>query len=463
MCQKLRLLLGNLNDVVEKININNFRDNIVRYLEKKQYRIVDILEHYAVSNHHIVCQSFNDYHIGRPLPQRRQLIAILLLILLWTYTIKYTFLTLHHHDTLITAIGEPLHLVTERPAIIYSILLMAGLTVSIGRSHLFYFEKKHKYVILNLYYYLQRQLPFYKLNQTHNFTLSIKALLLLKFYVQPMIEGLSFSLAFFIMFSSFYAYFRGHLDYYFVPLFLNSLGLILWLKELIKFSFYLIFLYYVPIAYLNYKFKEMIMDIRVGIIWNNKHRLLLCLKRHVRLTKMVFSISNIVNLGIGLIYSMFPYMLVFARHQADDHNLLVRLISIIGVVVMFTNTYITNLLVASITVSNKSLPKYLYRVFCDKRYKDLKLKLKMYSLLHRIDYQFLGFYCFNMFEFTKIAFYQYMIAVVTSYILVNKIVDNFKWIKSSFDTQCNWCDLFCLLFSPEYPMYWGDCCLNRFS
>ena len=188
MCQKLRLLLGNLNDVVEKININNFRDNIVRYLEKKQYRIVDILEHYAVSNHHIVCQSFNDYHIGRPLPQRRQLIAILLLILLWTYTIKYTFLTLHHHDTLITAIGEPLHLVTERPAIIYSILLMAGLTVSIGRSHLFYFEKKHKYVILNLYYYLQRQLPFYKLNQTHNFTLSIKALLLLKFYVQPMIE-----------------------------------------------------------------------------------------------------------------------------------------------------------------------------------------------------------------------------------------------------------------------------------
>ena len=37
------------------------------------------------------------------------------------------------------------------------------------------------------------------------------------------------------------------------------------------------------------------MDIRVGIIFNNKNRLLLYLKRHARLTKMLRSIGGIDN------------------------------------------------------------------------------------------------------------------------------------------------------------------------
>ena len=137
---------------------------------------------------------------------------------------------------------------------------------------------------------------------------------------------------------------------------------------------------------------------------------------HNKLTKIAMSISNIINIGIGLIYTLFPYMLVFARLQTYDKNILVKISSIIGVVVIFINTYIANLLAASITVTNKSLPKHLYRVFWHKSYTDLKLKFKTFSLLHRIDYQFIGFYCFNLFEFTKIAFYQYMITIATAYL-----------------------------------------------
>ena len=164
--------------------------------------------------------------------------------------------------------------------------------------------------------------------------------------------------------------------------------LILWLKELIKFSFYLIFLYYVPIAYLKYKFK--------GWSWTFGSALFLTIR-----TDCCYTWKGMPD---------WPRCCV--------------------------------LLAASITVSNKSLPKYLYRVFCDKRYKDLKVKLKMYSLLHRIDYQFIYFLSYNMFEFTKIAFYQYMIAVVTYYIAVNKIVDNFKW---NFYILRDWFDLFALV------------------
>ena len=65
-----------------------------------------------------------------------------------------------------------------------------------------------------------------------------------------------------------------------------------------------------------------------------------------------------------------------------------------------------NLLCASVTTRNKDTPKYLYWVFCTSKRLDLTLRLKLEGLLARINSEFIGFQCLNMFEFTKMAFFE---------------------------------------------------------
>ena len=57
-------------------------------------------------------------------------------------------------------------------------------------------------------------------------------------------------------------------------------------------------------------------------------------------------------------------------------------------------------------------------MFCNHRNRKLQIKLKIDSFIARLNSQFIGFYCFNLFEFTKMAFYQYALTISTCYFLI---------------------------------------------
>ena len=97
--------------------------------------------------------------------------------------------------------------------------------------------------------------------------------------------------------------------------------------------------------------------------------------------------------------------------------------SFLSIFIISTVTaFIINQLSASITVRNKSIHKYLYIIFCSKRIIRIRTKLTIDSFIARLNTQFIGFYCFNLFKFTKKAFYEYAFVISTCYFLMLDII-----------------------------------------
>ena len=105
------------------------------------------------------------------------------------------------------------------------------------------------------------------------------------------------------------------------------------------------------------------------------------------------------------------------------------------------NVYLVNYFSASLTVRNKSMAQHLYTVFNGRdficflnrepshrlfnsvgdRITNTNLLLKIDTFIDRLNNQYVGFKCLNMFEFTTFYFYEYIFGVFSAYLLVSSI------------------------------------------
>ena len=192
------------------------------------------------------------------------------------------------------------------------------------------------------------------------------------------------------------------------------------------------FLFYLPITVLNYRFDELIDKLRVSIRWNNITAIHRIIESYNELISDCQQLSGPYNMIIGLVYCLVPYVIAILVElmKVDRHDKVFELLKIsfiIYFIITNINAFIINQLSASITVRNKSIHKYLYPMFSS-RGGILKIrirtKLTIDSFIARLNTQFIGFYCFNLLEFTKMAFYQYAFTVSSSYFLITNIFKN---------------------------------------
>ena len=130
---------------------------------------------------------------------------------------------------------------------------------------------------------------------------------------------------------------------------------------------------------------------------------------------------------IGLVYCLIPYTiaLFFEKMKIERNDLLSKLLKIafiIAFIITNINAFIINQLSASITVRNKSIHKYLYPMFFSNTKIRIRTKLTIDSFIARLNTQFIGFYCFNLFEFNKKAFYEFSLIVSSPYFLIINVV-----------------------------------------
>ena len=189
------------------------------------------------------------------------------------------------------------------------------------------------------------------------------------------------------------------------------------------------FFFYVPITLLNYRFDELINELRVSIRRNNMFAIHRIIESYDQLIGDCQQLSGPYNMFIGLVYCQLPYIIAFEVelmkiNRNDLTFKLLKFVFIVLFILMNVIAFIINQLSASITVRNKSIHKYLYPMFCSKRIIRIRTKLTIDSFIARLNNQFIGFYCFNLFKFTKMAFYQYALTVSTSYFLITNIIKN---------------------------------------
>ena len=108
-----------------------------------------------------------------------------------------------------------------------------------------------------------------------------------------------------------------------------------------------------------------------------------------------------------------------------------------------TLVFVFNSSVASMTDVNESIPKYLYPIFSHPKPERLRhgrklkthsnrlfnarfnrnteLLLKIDSFIVRLNEQYVGFHCLNMFKFTKFSFYEYIFSMASAYMLIKSL------------------------------------------
>ena len=187
-------------------------------------------------------------------------------------------------------------------------------------------------------------------------------------------------------------------------------------------------LFYLPITLLNYKFDELIKKLRVSIRWNNEHGFYKILAIYDHLIVVVNELSGPYNMIIGITYCFGSYLIAInmkvLKIKCDDLLFLVlQNASLFLLIISMVNAFLINQISASITVRNKSFTMFLYPVLCWKMDRRIRMQLKIDSFIARLKSEFVGFYCFHWFKFTKMAFYQFAMTISVCYFLLSNHFD----------------------------------------
>ena len=110
---------------------------------------------------------------------------------------------------------------------------------------------------------------------------------------------------------------------------------------------------------------------------------------------------------IGIIYLAIPFPTGFLCQLLLDVNWLARVLAVIGLLLGSSNNFIMYYMVSSICPMNKIIIKLLVPIQFDKSRKTRQMKLKINSLIARLNKEFVGFYCLYAIKFTRMSFYQY--------------------------------------------------------
>ena len=194
--------------------------------------------------------------------------------------------------------------------------------------------------------------------------------------------------------------------------------------------------------FLKLKQNDIIKSIRFNVLWRNKVRLYDNLKDYHQFTRLVDKLGKIINIMCGIIYLLTPFLISQVLSLLTNEtfkNIIDKVGQIfftILIITMIITIYIFDDILSRITKVSKTLPKYLYPIFKDKNFNrfdhriglnlnyrsgqlsDIMVRIKIDSFIARLNEEFVGFYCFNLFEVTKLAFFEYIYMLMTVFVLI---------------------------------------------
>ena len=179
------------------------------------------------------------------------------------------------------------------------------------------------------------------------------------------------------------------------------------------------------IVFVCYKFDELRQSLMIVIHRKDMKQILIHIRLHSRLTRLCKSLSNLNNIVLGLVYTIVPYMAVLSveclKYETDSYfDLIAKLIFLFAFTMVNLCAFLINQSAASISVRSKVFPKLCYKVFqkSNNRSYNLRFKLKVEEFIARLNKEFIGYRCFNLFKFTKLAFFKYVLSIGVTYVLV---------------------------------------------
>ena len=414
-----------------------FLDKIFKNFGTFDNSIFNRIHLYLVNNYILYYETLQHYQDKIEPSLKRKLLYHGTSLFLVSVIIKYLFLISFDDDSLKIMTGDILHVLTSyhRKGYIFFINLLAS-TLLI-RFVVFYYEKKltiYKNEIItinnggNIFKYKNNENSFLIIANSVNW---IKNSFILTFYY--------ISLIYIIL--SVIVYIFSKNNYNILLLMIFTIQLIIWIKII-----HLIYAGYIIIIALTFMFlklkqNDIMKSIKLNVLWRNKFRLYDSLKDYHQFTRLVDKLSKLINVICGIIYSIIPFLisqvlLILTEKSKNNLEIIVHVFFILMGIVLFIIIYIFDDILSNISQANQTLPKYLYPIFHEKQFtrfqhriafnlnynfgqlSDIMVRIKIDSFIARLNEEFVGFYCFNLFGITKLTFFELVYMLMSDFVLI---------------------------------------------
>ena len=376
-----------------------------------------IIEHFVVPS-----QTLEDYVYGRRVSNKRLIIYWLKFFIYSLFAVKYGFLYLYKSSTTISLMGEFLYVVFKLD-LVYLINLTIGIS---GMTFLivnYYFTVTKRFIILNLLHELKNNVEFpYYLIPSHKKKFRFLSYLANDIVFRYIQGSTKVCVVMLIVVSCSIAYMDTRIEHRLVNLVLSGLHNYYATTELLYVLWSGVNFTCMTALYLYFSFRQIRQQIQHAIGVNNKLLLIIAIKRHEKLCAMTIAFNDYIKFIIGFLYVFPPMTITLFMTMAIDTTEPVwkRLYSLFCSTVCVIGTYMATFMAAYLTSENESIVKDLYPTV-GKFKNNLRLELIIDSFVSKLNTQFIGFYCFNLFRFTKFSFFEYAFLLSSTYFLINKL------------------------------------------
>lgn len=404
-----------------------------------------LLYKYAVDNYVAYYTTPEDYEAKQSPGLKRKVMYWLTFVLWVGQMIKYSMLTLYdiiyQDDKLIVMFGEYEGIyVTNRKLFGAMIAICAGCLI-ITKSIIYLLETRFMRGFCRLLLNMVKSEAFFRLSPRNQTKLMVQANLLYYLYLKLTFYPL-FLYGWIVLASlAFMTYFTSHYEFNLAIIIINGLVFtpIFIMNWMSLISAGMVF-GYLSLMFLSYKLDDIIHEIRINAIWHDRSKIIFMIGQYNQYVSIIRDISLEMNLIVGSIIILTPYLFTMfietiRQEQGDIFKIIIALVCFAA----FTQLLIINAFCASITTRNQSISKYLYPVLINrnkrqvigftqiiKQFELINSNVKISSFIEQLDEQFVGFSCFNLFEFTKLTFYEYLFAIFSTYCLsVDLISDEY--------------------------------------
>ena len=258
-------------------------------------------------------------------------------------------------------------------------------------------------------------------NQINNRKLSLRMWLMSKVFKYFLLIYSWFVFPSTLLFCSIRVYLDDSVNNRIIILAISSVIQLFWFNNSISIAFTGAIIFFMVMTRIKLRYAQLINEVKVNKITN----LIKLNNSYNHLVQDVKKIRKFFNPLIGIIYLSAPFIIGHAFQIMIDHNIywLGRIIGLTVFLVASISNYIIYSMASSICFMNKIIVKPLYPIQFNKKPKKLANKLKIDSLIARLNKEFVGFHCLYFIKFTKLSFYHYCLGLSTVYFLINKLMN----------------------------------------
>ena len=391
-------------------------------------KLIDKYFDFGYRNHVYYSDSI-DYYIYRRKPLlRRRLIYHSITGHLFISFLVYCVVATHPDRYAILNLGMPyfgISMKRQQEQIVNALYSFFCLIIFLARITISHLEARFKLFGHDFLYSLRFGRQLFKLNKRDQTRFNFLFYLFFQVFIRTTILFTSYSVFAVNSMICLYAYLTSEHTLNPIMLVVNLAMFILFIKTMLYTALTAITMIVMTIIFICYKFDELRLSLVIAIHRHDIKQILIHIRNHSRLTRLCKSLSNLNNIALGLVYMLLPYMSVLSieclKYETDGYfDLLAKILFLFSFTLVNLCAYLINQSAASISVRSKVFPKLCYKVFqkSNNRSYSLRFKLKVEEFIARLNKEFIGYRCFNLFKFTKLAFFKYVLSIGVTYVLV---------------------------------------------